>query len=297
MGIIKTIKATKYIFPEVMTNEFVNSLPRRELTDKEKNLPYAKYYYKDMALIPQEDLDAVNRGPIDPKDAMPIEENSRILDPGYQKVETGFSVLPNGCGYAATKVFMPGVTPTMLDWWFNWHPLENLRYAIWCPVAHAGISAETPEAHKDSSGVDLSVRNNGKSHFPLEGFILDGAAKLRIWFRSPEQIGLDMKRFKEPYISSCYTATVTSEIGPIVIPINIFIHAVRQVEGGVEYRSRYWLGRTIDWKGRIVKPISPLSKDLIYSMARCNCIHSLIEYNHLASILPALYEEHQGKIL
>jgi DAPG hydrolase PhiG domain len=37
----------------------------------------------------------------------------------------------------------------MLDWWFNWHPLEGLRYAIWCPIAHTDISAETPHAHLD----------------------------------------------------------------------------------------------------------------------------------------------------
>ncbi len=65
---------------------------------------------------------------------------------------------------------MKGVTPTMLDWWFNWHPLAALRYAIWCPVGHVGISAKTPNAHIDSSGVDLHIHNYGKSHYPIKLF-------------------------------------------------------------------------------------------------------------------------------
>jgi len=296
VGIIKTLRATKTTFPDPMTNAFVNGLPRRRLRADEEALPYAGLLNKDMAPIPQADLAAVNAGPIDPADALPITESSRIMEPGDLRAETGFCVLPDGCGYAATKVFMPGVTPTMLDWWFNWHPLESLRYAIWCPVAHEGISAETPEAHKDASGVALEERNYGRSHFPVEGFVLEGASRLRIWFRRPEEIGLDSERFTEPNISRCYAATVTAKQGPARIPINIFMHAVRQVDGGVEYRSRYWLGRTIDARGRIVKSRVRLPRSTVYSMARCNCIHSLIEYNNLASILPALYDEQQGRI-
>jgi hypothetical protein len=78
----------------------------------------------------------------------------------------------------------------------NWQPLEGLRYAIWCPIAHSDISAETPQAHRDSSGMDLAVRNYGKSHFPVEGFILNGAQKLCIHVRTPQDMGLDMQMFR-----------------------------------------------------------------------------------------------------
>lgn len=296
MSFISLLRSVKHIFPAPLNNDMINSMPRRALTREEASKPYAKYYFQNMTPIPQEDLDRVNAGPIDPSKALPIAERNRLLQEGYLPCETGYCLMPDGSGFAATSVLMENVTPTMLDWWFNWHPLEGLRYAMWCPIAHSDISAETPQSHLDSSGVDLAVRNYGKSHFPVEGFALKGAQKLRLHFRTPQDMGLDMQLFHEPNITNLFAATVTHEKGPLVFPINIFMHCVRRVERGVEYRSRYWLGWVMDRHGKIVRSKLPVPKSTMFHLARCNCIHSLIEYNHLASILPALYAEQQGKI-
>jgi hypothetical protein len=294
MNPISTLLGIKKVFPKMITNEFINDMPRRELTAEEKALPYSKYYFKDMAKIPQEDLDIVNRGPIDPSLALPISQRNKLMEPGYLPVETGYCLMPDGSGFAATKVFMPGVTTEMIDWWFNWHPLVGLRYAIWCPVAHKTISALNPEAHLDSSGVDLHVRNIGKIHYPVEGFNLEGAQKIEIAFKSVEQLGLDEKLFKSGSMSTYAAATVTN-IWPRM-PINLIFHAIRELQGGIEYRSRYWLTYTMDRKGNIVKSGFPLPKSIVLAMTRNNCIHSLIEYNNLASFLPSLYKEMDGKI-
>ena len=77
-------------------------------------------------------------------------------------------------------------------------------------------------------------------------------------------------------------------------PFNVFFHAIREVEGGVEYRSRYWLGYTMK-NGDPVRVKRPLPFK-VSDLARNNCLHSLIEYNNLASFLPQLYEEMGGKI-
>lgn len=284
----------KKVFPKAITNEFINGMPRRELTPEEKALPYAKYYYKDMAKIPQSDLAIVNRGPIDASLALPVSDRNRLMASGYLPVETGYCLMPDGSGFAATNVFMPDVTPEMIDWWFNWHPLVGLRYAIWCPVAHQSISAHTPEAHLDNSGVDLHIRNIGKIHYPLEGFNLKGAQKLEIAFKSAKQMGLDETLFKSGSISTFTAATVTNVFPRM--PINIIFHVVRKVKGGVEYRSRYWLTYTMNRKGKIVQSMFPRPKSVVLAFARNNCIHSLMEYNHLASILPSLYREMDGKI-
>jgi hypothetical protein len=58
-----------------VTNEFINGMPRRELTPQERELPYARYYFKDMARIPDGDLRAVNRGPVDPSQALDIRDS------------------------------------------------------------------------------------------------------------------------------------------------------------------------------------------------------------------------------
>lgn len=296
MRLIKTMLESKNVFPDKITNEWINQMPRRKLTSEEKKLPYAKYYHKDIAPIPQSDLDIVNDGPIQSRDALPITKRHALLELGYLKTETGYCLMPDGTGFASTKVFMPNVTPQMLDWWFNWHPLHSLRYVIWCPIAHVGISAETPEAHKDSSGIDLKKRNYGKSHFPVEGFDLKSAQRIRIRFYDPKQLGIDISKFEDTNVSNLFAAAVTREIGSFSIPINVFMHFVRKVDGGVEYRSRYWLGWTINKQGELKKSIFPFSRKFMLSITRNNCIHSLTEYNNLASFLPSLYEEEQGRI-
>lgn len=296
MGFINTLMDVGSVFPDVVTNEWVNAMPRRTLTKEEMNLSYSKYYGKDMALIPEEDLDAVNAGPVSPFKALSIKNRNHLLLDGYLDIETGYCLMEDGTGMAATKVFMPDVTPEMLDWWFNWHPLEPLRYAIWCPIGHTSISAQTPEAHRDSSGIDRHIRNYGKKHYPVEGFDLKGAETIEIQFYNPVDLGYDAALIPDVEQGCIHTATVSRKLGFTAVPINIFTHAVRVVEGGVEYRSRYWLGWTVNKKGEIVKSKIPFPKKFMESMARNNCIHSLTEYNNLASILPDIYREQKGKI-
>ena len=38
-----------------------------------------------------------------------------LLDPGYLEVEAGWCVLPNGAGYLANMVKMPGVSVDMIN--------------------------------------------------------------------------------------------------------------------------------------------------------------------------------------
>lgn len=290
MGLLKTMNDLKNVFPKTLTNDFVNSMSRRELTEEEKALPYSKYYYKDMAIIPQEDLDTVNKGPIDPKDSLKLEDISKVVDEGYLKVENGYCSMGDGTGFAATKVFMKDVTLDMTDWWFNWHPLVGLRYAIWCPIAHNGSTAKTPDAHRDSSGVDLKVRNYNKIHFPDEGFNLEGHELIGIHFRDPKDVGIDMKDTR------MYVAAAFKQIGFYKLPVATFIHTAREVEGGIEFRSRYYPRVYITKKGQFKKCKLRMPEIIVASISRNNCLHSLIEYNNLASILPSVYAEHNGKI-
>ncbi|WP_287153482.1 hypothetical protein [Candidatus Solincola tengchongensis] len=280
------------IFPHPVAMDHIRSMPRRRLTPEEENKPYAKYFHKELAEIPRDDLERVNAGPVNPASATPIERRNDLLEPGYLEVETGYTVMPDGSGFAATLVRMPEVTPEMLDWWFNWHPLEGLRYAIWCPPAHVDIGVKDPARHLDSSGVPLRERNEGSTHYPVEGFNLRSAQRLAIRFYSPREFGLDMELFREPFISRAYCADVTLSL--MRTPFCVFLHAVRSVAGGVEYRSRYWIGYTMRG-GKPVRVRRPMPFRMM-DLARNNCLHSLMEYNNLASFLPQLYAEMGGRI-
>ena len=102
------------------------------ITEEERHLPYAKYFYQDMAPIPQDKLDIWHGPMADPALATPVERRSDFLDEGRVALEVGFTVAPNGTGFVANSTFMPGVTPEMFDWWFGWHCVgPDLRYQIW----------------------------------------------------------------------------------------------------------------------------------------------------------------------
>jgi hypothetical protein len=118
------------------------------------------------------------------------------------------------------------------------------------------------------------------------------ADKIRIEFFSPQDFGLDMAMFKEPNISRAYCGNVTIDL--VGLPFNTLFHAVRQVKGSVEYRSRYWIGYTMK-AGSPVRVKAPLPFRMV-DLARNNCLHSLTEYNNLASFLPELFTEMGGKI-
>jgi phloretin hydrolase len=269
----------------------IRNMKRRELTEAEKLKPYSKYFYKELAEIPTADLEKINEGPVNPEMVTSIQDRNDLMKPGYLDVETGYTVMPDGSGFSATLVKMPGVTPEMLDWWFNWHPLEGLRYALWCPVAHTDISVKNPAQHLDSSGVAQRERNYGSTHYPVEGFDIDEAQALGIEFFSPRDFGLNMEMFKEPVISRAYCANVTLIL--MNLPVNSFFHAIRKVEGGIEYRSRYWTGQRMKTEGPIRVELPIPMMDLVRNL----CLHSLIEYNNLASFLPQLYTEMDGKIV
>lgn len=285
------IKMNK-IFPVPVSMGDIHKMKRRALTEEEKRKPYAKYFYKELAEIPISDINKVNKGPVDSSLALSIDQRDELMKPGYLPTETGYTVMPDGSGFAATLVKMPGVTPAMLDWWFNWHPLEGLRYAMWCPVAHTNISVKDRSVHLDSSGIPLKERNYGRTHYPVEGFNVAQADTVRIEFFSPEDFGLDMKLFKAPNIARAYCANCI--IHAMGVPFNVFFHAVREVEGGVEFRSRYWIWKTM--KDGVIKNVRFPKIHKMSDLARNNCLHSLTEYNNLASFLPELYKEMKGKI-
>lgn len=285
--------------------EDVNKEPRRELTEDEKARPYAKYHYKELGEISAENLEKLNAGPCDPLLAMPAERRSDLLLPDYQSVETGWCLMPDGTGFSATRVFFPGCTPDMLNWWFAWHPLEGLRYDIWCPNCHTDISIDDPHNNKDSTNISIKSRNYGRLHHCVEGFSLDALNNVDIKFYTPAEFGLDPVRTAltpcgaiigigcfVPALQMAETFGVETD-NPTHLPFNIALHTSRPVDGGMELRSRYWLGKFLK-NGEVADAKLP---GFDYEAgAWNNCRHSLIEYSNLASFLPELYKEQGGRI-
>lgn len=259
---------------------------RPQLKPEERALSYAKYYDLPITPIPPEKLAVLQAGPIDPKLALPIERRNDLLNPGYLDCEVGWCVMENGTGYLANLTPMPGVTPEMFNWWFAWHGLEDMRYRIWDPEDHFYARQQNPDRIKDP-GVPMREKNWGTVHFVLED-IGPGPDELVLNFQYPHVLGYDEDKVGTP---ACAAMQCANGHGPVPGQgvAAIMTHMVREIEGGVELRSRFWIGYGLV-NGQVVK-LLPDGVQVPKEAPMGLFAHNLKEFGHLAAILPSLYAE------
>ncbi len=65
-------------------------IKRKPLTPEQEKMTYSKYYYEELAEIPEEKKKIIASGPCDPKKALKIQEMNKIFDEGYLDVEIGY---------------------------------------------------------------------------------------------------------------------------------------------------------------------------------------------------------------
>ncbi len=262
---------------------------KQDLTAREKERPYSKYFNRPLAPVPKEILDFLQQGPIDPTLATPIDQRNDLLKPGYLPAEMGYCIMPDGSGYVSMLTRMPGVTSEMIDWWFAWHGLEGLRYKIWDPDDHfdSHVAPHDLTRRLDAS-LTVQQRNWNTTDIVLED-IGTGSVELAISFMSPEDFGYDMDRFRAPNVLTAVNAN-GSLVGP-GIAMGTFTHFAREIPGGIELRSRFYMGWHIIDKGP-VKVAEQIPLELTKGLA----YHCSKEYSNLAAILPMVYAENIGRI-
>jgi len=258
---------------------------KRVLTAAEKAKPFASFYDIPLTPAPQEVFDLLDKGPINPADALPIDQRNELLEPGYLPTERGYCIMPDGTGFVAGLTKMPGVTSEMIDWWFAWHGLEGLRYAIWDTDDHYDIHV-APEDLERRLNPKLSLRErNWNTTDIVTEDVGTGSMVLDISFISPEDFGYDMDSFNKGA-----TTAISANLGPHEPKSRLvcFSHVAREIPGGIELRSRFWIGWNIVDKipvrvdqGVPAEVIAGLCKGLAY--------HCPKEYHNLAAILPKVY--------
>jgi hypothetical protein len=262
---------------------------KRELTAAEKAKPYARYFYQPMAPAPKATMDALAKGPIDAALALPIDRRGDILKPGNLPTEIGYCVMPDGSGFVAMVTKMPGVTSEMINWWFFWHGLESLRYKIWDPDDHYGVHVlEKDLEHRLDIRLNTRERNWGTTDVVDED-IGGGSTVLYISFVSPEDYGYDMDQFRAPNVLTAVSANAAH--GEPGARMGTFSHVAREIPGGLELRSRFWLGWNITDK-RPVRVVDQVPFEMVKGLA----YHCPKEYANLAAILPRVYEENVAGI-
>jgi len=267
----------------------------KNLTAEENKKSYAKYYYREPALPSPEQLSTMDK-PMDPAKALPATNINDLLNPGYLEVETGWCVLPSGAAYVANLTKMPGVTVDMVNWWFAWHSLEDLRYKLWWPQGHSSIAINPEDRRKVlDPKIPATQKFQGITHHVVED-VGGGPENIYISFLSPEEFGFDMSRFKASNVGTLVAANGLSSLvnappGTPQAPA-VMCHFVRAIPGGVEFRSRFWLGYYRHEKNPIF--MLPPGMRIPDFAPRGLAIHNVYEYTNLAAFLPQLYNEQKG---
>jgi len=143
---------------------------------------------------PPAELLAALREPVDPSGVLGPAEMDRLLDPAPLAVENGWCWTPGHVGFVAVRTPMPGHTPEMWDWWFDWHPRASVRYRAWCPDAHFGIRWQPPR----EAGAKPFW---GATHYPDED-AGTGREVLRIDFLPPSRYGFSGDALDDPRVGT-----------------------------------------------------------------------------------------------
>lgn len=247
---------------------------------------YEKYLTIPMTEIPRDKLDILNKGPMPANMILNIEDRNLLFREGYFECEVGYGNTDDGTGYVTNLTKMKDVTKEMFEWWFAWHSLEDLRYKIWDPEDHFYARQQNEEKARNKS-LPMRERTWGTSHLVLED-IGSGPSDLVLDFAYPRDFGYDQDKIGTSACASMMCANGHG-IKPGQGVVAVMTHMIREIEEGVELRSRFWIGYQIV-EGKALKILPPgmrvpdhVSKELY--------AHNIKEFTHLAAILPKLYEE------
>jgi hypothetical protein len=233
-----------------------------ELNELEKSKPYAHHYNDELPEPSEETMKGFNEAL--PLDKMLAPENIQdLLNDGYLSGENGWGVFPNGVGYAAVKTIMFGGTLEMTEWWHTWFNKEDLRYKIWYPGSHM------------QAGPGWSLEAIGSTVIYYVG----------ISPLTPVNLGIEERFTKTKGIA------FNGKNG-LQLPID-YSEGQRplEIEGGIEYRSRFYLG--INFVNG--KPVSLLDEETVISPEKAATMfdHGAREMINLARILPELFAEYK----
>jgi hypothetical protein len=269
------------------------------LAPYEEEKPYSKYYFKNMAIPNPQLMGILSQGPMDSAKALPLSAINKLLDPGYHEVETGYCITDDGLGYVAVNNVFPGCTVDMMRWWFAWHAAGgNLRYRIWNPRDHQAIAVADQDRRKlHDPAVPIAEKIVNVDHFVVEN-TGGGWENIVIRFKTVQDMGFDMDKYAASPTVEIVGGYGTSESRDHPTGFKsaaVMMHTMREIEGGIEFRTRFWMGARIV-EGKAIKVLPPGVRIPVEAPMGL-AFHNVVEYSNLASFLPELYERYKDKPL
>ena len=257
---------------------------KKDLSAAEQTKPYAKYFYQPVVPPPKEIMEILDRGPIDPSLAIPIQRRDELLKPGYLSAEIGYCLMSDNSGYVAMLIKMPNVTAEMIEWWFAWFGLESLRYKIWDPEAHYATRVVDEDLEHRLNPKLSNLERRWNTTIVVNEDIGAGAVDLRISFLSPDDFGHGRDLLAKP--PNATINNINLAINEPRRPMATASHLYREIPGGLELRARFWLG----WNVMNKKPVRVVDH-VPFEMVKGLTYHCAREYTNLGALLPKVYAE------
>lgn len=251
-----------------------------------KTKSYYKYYEMKIASLTEEQQQYIAQCKGTADDALSIHDCTKIQEPGTYPAKTGFYPLKEGGLLVAGNIPMPDVTADMLNWWWAWHGLDPLRYAIWDPEDHfdVKINEEGRQRALDPK-VPMAEKNWGATHTVQES-IGGPPDEIVIMFTEPAKLGFDNNKIGT---ESCeFMVAANALLGPMKVPV-VMAEVAKKVDGVMTFQARFWVGyHIIDGEAKYLLPPEVILPEEI-AMGLVG--HNIKEFTHLAKIPPSVYAE------
>jgi DAPG hydrolase PhiG domain len=210
---------------------------------------------------------------------MKFEQTKSLFSPRDNVCESGIDRLKNGVLHLSVLTRMPNVTSEMIAWWFGEYMQTTEHYRRWHPRDHVWMDWADKK-----KGTHL-----GAKHLVHE-YVGGQLYKLKIHFIPPNEF------FDDEVTPDGNSLLLCAKLTFMNIPIETtrFVHAVRNVPGGCEMRSNFWLGY-INSPILLVNPVGNrwLTRKLLatYNLGRKIEVHCHEEMTNLAGFLPSLFAQ------
>ncbi len=254
-------------------------IPKEELTEDEKANPFSFLFDLPDRLPSEENIRAfLPDNEVDPSMTIAPSEGGKLFAPGYLECENGYCCHPDGYGFSATRIEMPGVTPEMLFYFLKWFPQNPVHYKAWFPGMHKD-TVNTERGHNSPEdlgwGIKIAVLGWGTPITPMT-----------FGFKDPRE--------KDPDFILCFggtnalSAAENGNPGTEVESVSIGMNYFRRKGDGLELRVRNWMDIGYrDGEYFLVKSNDPVPQINRVRMLGC---HNAWEWTHMAVIAPEVYK-------
>lgn len=256
------------------------------LAPDEKMNPFSKFYFIPVEMPAPDVLQGIDMDhQMDPAKALALTDIKSLFSPGYQDVENGYCVMPDGTGFSTVKIDMPNVSPQEFIMFQGYGHMNNLQYKTWLPKLHLQQGAFTIENFGWGPLLFLQRQTMGKN---MPGMEHNDMSKITPELMSKISMKAnfidieDPKAFDPDFFAfiggSIYTIDVlTGKRNDIVM-----IAYVRTKGNGLEMRYKVWFGVALE-DGKLIRKIpegASVPADKVCAVAT----HNAFEFTRMNTI-------------